>query len=89
MVKRPNCPAGYTWLYQLGQACFKVTSSVAQFIGSNFFQADHPVANSMCAQDNTRLAVAENLVESTALLAWLRKPYFGVMVFFKLYHIKK
>jgi hypothetical protein len=54
-VKVPNCPMGYTWVYQLGQACFKVTSEISYLVG-NYIYAEHPVANSMCAQDNTRYA---------------------------------
>ena len=53
MVKVPKCPNGYTWLYQLGQSCVKVTADITFVVGTNTI-AEHPVANSLCAQDNTR-----------------------------------
>ena len=53
MVKVPNCPRGYTWLYQFGQSCFKVTPDVTYVVGTSTI-GEHPMANSVCAQENTR-----------------------------------
>jgi hypothetical protein len=72
VVKIPTCPPGYTWLYQLGQACFKVVGPVNQTVGATYNSAEHPIANTMCSLDRTRLAVAETTSESTALSGWLK-----------------
>ena len=53
------------------QACIKITNEIRQTNGL----ADHAVANSLCAQDNTRLAVVETLDERTGLAAWINKVY--------------
>ena len=37
MIKVPNCPYGYTWVYQLGQACIKVTPPLNQ-VSKHFTQ---------------------------------------------------
>jgi hypothetical protein len=49
-----------------------VTSEITQ---SSTGIADHAVANTMCALDNTRLAVAETNDEKTGLAAWINKFY--------------
>jgi len=74
-VRMPNCPQGYTWLFNFGMSCFKTYGPLTASIGSTSVAADHPVANTMCSQDMTRLAVAETQLESTSLFAWLSKIY--------------
>jgi hypothetical protein len=53
------------------QACVKLTPELSQVTGT----ADHAVANTMCAGDNTRLAVAETTDEKAGLVAWINKFY--------------
>jgi hypothetical protein len=53
------------------KACIKITSDIRQSNGI----ADHAVANSLCAMDNTRLAVAETLYQETGLVSWINKVY--------------
>jgi len=70
-VRKPSCPKGYTWLYQLGQSCFKAVGPLNKTVGSYTFM-DSTIARAFCAQDGTRLAVAETKSESDALAGWLK-----------------
>ncbi len=38
----------------------------------NIINIEHPLANSYCAMENTRLAIAESDSEQAAMLKWLK-----------------
>ena len=75
MMQKPNCPAGYTSLPQLGKSCFKVTSQKGVQAGAIVVDAK-PSMQKMCAQDSTRLASFTTAAEMAILLQWAFGPEF-------------
>ena len=70
-ARAPNCPAGYTWLPNIGPKCFKITDRIAFTDSSNNIFVSEAKANKICESQGTRLATLMTNDDKTAFWNWL------------------